>query len=291
MVLCCRQSHEPSNSPAARYTVRVRAHLYRAAQKASRRFLKFELTLTPLGSESASPPGELTEVVVPAVELTLALDLSESLDRSYAANSVDEVCIAFLRSHLNDIEYFVDVGANQGLYSCLALNESPTVKVVAVEPDPYSQDKFWRNIHLNNLDPERLSLVTVAIGDHDGYAELMLNSAGNRAGSSLLVDQRPFTGLEENETIRVETRPLVSLVEQEVKGPWMLKLDIEGLEYMTLRAFLQEARPELWPDHVIIEAFGRLIAETGGSPIQALVENGFDLVDHDEWNFCFSRSK
>lgn len=245
-----------------------------------------DVVLTPITRKNPGVVGDLTETFVPSIGLTMALDLAESLDACYAMDVVDDVCIDFVRRHLQHIQYFVDVGANQGLYTCLVLKESAHVEVVALEPDPYSQEKLWKNVALNSLESERLTVITDAVGEANGEAELMLNVAGNRGGSSLLIDQRPFTGLAENVSIPVVVRSLASVTGQGVAGSWMLKLDIEGMEFSVLKAFFDKTQPPAWPQFVIVEAFGRLIEKVGGSPVELLINNGFTLVDHDGSNFC-----
>lgn len=266
----------------------MRSRLYVVVRSFFARVFKMDFVLTPITQTKPRVGGDLTETFVPSVGLTMALDLAESLDACYAMNVVDDVCIDFVRRHLQHIEYFVDVGANQGLYTCVVLKESSHVEVVALEPDPYSQEKLWKNVALNSLESNRLTLITDAVGEANGEAELMLNVAGNRGGSSLLIDQRPFTGLTENVSIPVTVRSLASVTEQVAAGSWMLKLDIEGMEFPVLRSFLNETEPASWPDFVIVEAFGRLIATVGGSPVELLVRRGFTLVDHDGSNFCLA---
>jgi len=266
----------------------VKAKFYALGQAVARRLLKMDLILSPL-PDSGHVPGELVETYVPAVDLTMGLDLTESLDSCYAANAVDDVCIAFVRRYLDAIDFLVDVGANQGFYTLLALNESRSVNVVALEPDPYSQRKLVNNLHLNDLDESRLTLIGQAVGESAGASELMLNTAGNRAGSSVIVDQRQFTGTAANTTIAVETCTLEAVITSHVPGPWMLKMDIEGAEYPVLRRFFETAAPDKWPSYVVIEAFGRLIAQTGGSPLELLIAHQYSLIDHDSSNFCLVR--
>lgn len=268
----------------------MRSRLYAVVRSFFARVFKMDVVFTPITQIQPRVGGGLTETFVPSVGLTMALDLSESLDACYAMDVVDDVCIDFVRRNLQHIQYFVDVGANQGLYTCLVLKESSHVKVVALEPDPYSQEKLWKNVALNSLESERLTVITDAVGEADGEAELMLNVAGNRGGSSLLIDQRPFTGLAENVSIPVTVRSLAAVAEQGVAGSWMLKLDIEGMEFSVLKAFFDETQSPAWPQFVIVEAFGRLIEQVGGSPVELLISNGFTLVNHDDSNFCLERA-
>ena len=264
----------------------MRVWLSSIARKVAARWFGVDITVVPISTREPVRSGELTETFVSAVGLTMALDLSESLDSCYAANVVDDVCLRFLRRHLDDVGVFVDVGANQGLYTCVVLNETDRVSVVALEPDPYSQDKLLRNVALNSLDSSRLRLVKDAVGSTDGHADLMLNVAGNRGGSSMLIDQRPFTGLAENVTLPVRVRTLASIIDEYVEESWMMKMDIEGMEFPVLASFFEESDPAHWPDYVIVEAFGHVIPHVGGSPLELMINRGFTLEDHDSSNFC-----
>ena len=225
------------------------------------------------------------------MNLTLSLDLRQSLDSAYSSNVVDETCLRFLRNCAEKVRFFVDLGANQGLYSCVVLHEFPTVRVIAVEPDSYSFEKFERNIELNDLDGERLTLLQIAASDQEGESELMINTAGNRAGSSLIIDQRSWTGLEENVVLKVQVRTLRDIVSPlEVSNDWLLKMDIEGMEFKVLSAFLSSMPRNSWPKFIILEALGHTISTGGGSPISLVIRSGYELVDHDGMNFCFALS-
>jgi FkbM family methyltransferase len=247
----------------------------------------WRLTLERISDGSAAPPRGFEQHYVPAVDLTLRLDMDEVLDRSYAQNEVDESCFAFLRSRMRD-GAFVDVGANQGIYSCLVLHEFPSAPVVSVEPDPYSTGKIRANVAINGLDESRLHLYEVAAGAADETRELMINVAGNRAGSSLVVDQRQWTMKEENVTIEVRCRPLLDLLrEADITTVDVMKIDIEGYEFPVMQAFLRDAPESLYPRAMIVEAFGHCIPLVGGSTVELLVRAGYTLVDHDTYNYFF----
>lgn len=247
----------------------------------------WRLTLERMDDGSPAAPRGFEEHYVPAIDLTLRLDMDEVLDRSYAQNEVDEACFAFLRSRMQGGS-FVDIGANQGIYSCLVLHEFPTATVVSIEPDPYSTGKIRANVAINGLDEGRLHLFEVAAGAVDETRDLMLNVAGNRAGSSLVVDQRQWTQRAENVTIPVRCRPLRDLLDEAgVTSVDVMKIDIEGYEFPVLEAFLRDAPESLYPRAMIVEAFGHCIPLVGGSTVELLIRAGYHLVDHDSYNYFF----
>ena len=231
---------------------------------------------------------DLVETYVPKVDLWLNLDLTESLDCRYADNQVDDKLLAFLKSRLPGLDWFVDVGANQGLYSCFVLANSVNIQVLAVEPDTYSTQKMQLNLASNALDRHRMQVCTDATGDTSATVQLMINDEGNRAGSSLVVDQRTFTGAQENTVVEVTQRPLAQILQAfKVSGRWGMKMDIEGSEYSTLKEFLTTSKPGELPRFVIVEAFSHVIAEVGGSPIELLIKAGYSLIEHEGHDFCF----
>lgn len=66
-----------------------------------------------------------------------------------------------------------------------------------------------------------------------------------------------------------------------------LKIDIEGYEYLVLRKFFEDAPRALYPNAMLVEAFGQTINLVGGSPIELLINNGYKLINHSEYNFFF----
>ena len=100
---------------------------------------------------------------ISSADVLMRLDLSESLDVSYASGSVDELNIAFMKQTLNNHSVFIDVGANQGFYSLYVLKKFPGAQVVAIEPDPYSLSKLRNNLDLNSL--QNGNLITIFAQD------------------------------------------------------------------------------------------------------------------------------
>ncbi|WP_436936372.1 FkbM family methyltransferase [Halovenus marina] len=130
-------------------------------------------------------------------------------------------------SNLRADDVFYDLGANVGLYSCLAA-DIVTSPVVAFEPHPKNADRLEQNATLNESD---ISVYRCALAASEGTAELRLAPGFDieRLGSAghSLVDHEE----EDTETITVETRPGDEFVESEqVPPPTVLKIDVEGAE-------------------------------------------------------------
>ncbi|TMC03654.1 MAG: FkbM family methyltransferase [Chloroflexi bacterium] len=61
----------------------------------------------------------------------------------------DDLCL--VRDLLGEYDWFVDVGANVGVYTVLAAARARAGGVIAFEPDPLARDELERNVRLNGL--------------------------------------------------------------------------------------------------------------------------------------------
>lgn len=144
----------------------------------------------------------------------------------------------------------VDMGANAGIYSCLAARHlSQSGVVVAIEPNPDMIQRLQFNIEATLTDspqPPRIEIQPVAISDKSGQVSLYL-SDDNLGASSL--HTKPS-----GRKIDVETQTLLALLAQlKLSRVHVLKCDIEGSEDRALVPFFTDAPNHLLPDCVIIE--------------------------------------
>jgi FkbM family methyltransferase len=140
--------------------------------------------------------------------------------------------LADLLEGLQSDDVFYDVGANIGMYSCLAADKLDTT-VVAFEPHPENADRLEENVDLNDAD---VSLHRCALGETDGTASLTitLDEIGS-AGHTILADD----GEREREgyrSVQVPVRRGDDYVgSEELPSPTVLKIDVEGAELDVLR--------------------------------------------------------
>lgn len=142
---------------------------------------------------------------------------------------------------------FLDVGANNGLYSVLAGITKPDVRIVAFEPYPLALEILKRNIAANNLS-DRVDIRSVALSDSEGSATLYLPDREHgllETSCSLEPGFRPRNRTLEKEVVKV------SLDNIELPGPiGLIKADIEGHEL----AFLEGARKTIARDRPFVFA-------------------------------------
>jgi FkbM family methyltransferase len=137
----------------------------------------------------------------------------------------------FIKSYPKDYTFF-DVGANQGLYSILALRNPRLYACHAFEPVGTVSARLQQNCEANKLQTNKLNLHKVAISDKVGLAEIIFDPT--HSGSSTL-----------RENVRGE-RVNVNLVDEryldkhcEVTGDLVLKIDVEGHEFNVLQTFFK----------------------------------------------------
>jgi len=130
---------------------------------------------------------------------------------------------------------FVDIGANQGLFSLVAAKNPNCRKIVAMEPVPATFAKLQANLELNGLE-DRAQAFNAAIADRAGSAEIALKP--EHSGAASLREGTDFGGA--SQTIR-----LFSIAELDphlpANLPLFVKIDIEGYEPVAIRQLLKSA--------------------------------------------------
>lgn len=144
----------------------------------------------------------------------------------------------------------VDIGANAGIYSCLAaqqLNQNGVV--VAFEPNPAMVERLRFNLEATLADRRespRVEIQPIAVSDEPGHVSFYVNR--NNLGASSLTDEQ------QGERIEVQSKPLLDVMGNlKLSRMHVLKCDIEGSEDRALVPFFTDAPNHLLPGCVIIE--------------------------------------
>ena len=191
-------------------------------------------------------------VQVPSLGLELeVLAADQVVGPAVARGTWEEHETRLFRAHLRPGERVVDLGANIGWFSVLAVLAG--AEVHAFEPVPAIADVAERNLErAMKVGAGRATLHRFAAGDAPGTARIALS--GTNRGDNRVLDagsQAPadLAGAEELE-IQIER------VDDHVEGPArVLKVDTQGSEWLALQGArrLLEASPELalliefWP--------------------------------------------
>lgn len=131
--------------------------------------------------------------------------------------------MGFLLHFLRPTDYFLDVGANVGVYSILAGGEI-RARTTAVEPVPNTYQRLLRNLALNELG-ERVEPLQVGLG----------RTAGSLQMTTELDTQNHMAppGAEAPGTLTVRVCTLDEVVGD--TPPALIKIDVEGFETEVLR--------------------------------------------------------
>lgn len=160
--------------------------------------------------------------------------------------------IALFRRLFRPDMTFLDVGANVGLYSALALaTEGFDGKVVSMEPDEESAVYLQRTLEANRnmTSEERVILVRAAASDTEGTA-LLHKNPNNKGDNRLYSD----AVLEEAQSVAVTTIDSVCL-EHRIERVEFVKIDVQGAEGKAILGATSVLRnssdciilSELWP--------------------------------------------
>ncbi|HLN03867.1 MAG TPA: FkbM family methyltransferase [Bryobacteraceae bacterium] len=183
------------------------------------------------------------------LNLYLGNDLSRQL---FIAGCAEPNEFAFLDQILAPGMIFVDVGANEGLYTLFASQRVGTQgKVWAFEPSEREFGRLQQNLSLNQLD--NVQAFHVALADTDSEQDLTIAGYEHEGHNTLGAFANQGVSLLRTE--RVTVRTLDCLV-REARLPKIdvIKMDVEGAEQRVIqgaRAVLAEHRPV-----VIFEASG-----------------------------------
>ena len=146
------------------------------------------------------------------------------------------------------ITHFIDVGANTGHFSLVALAANPALVAQAFEPVPHIHERLRHNIALNNWQ-NRCACHETAVSDtHGGKAVLHVPDALLPTSASLNPDG--FRGLT-GKQIEVDVVRLDHVLE-ELPGSTLIKIDVEGYEHAVLRG-LSGPLTQGWRPAFIIE--------------------------------------
>lgn len=137
------------------------------------------------------------------------------------------------------VRTFLDVGANQGIYSLIAARHMPGGRVIAFEPVEDEAAKLERNIRLNRY--RNVTVERMAVGATEGEVAMFVALSGMGAYSSLRPPGKDVSA--ETMTVQVKAITLDTyVVEKRLSSLDLVKVDVEGGERDVLRGAEQVIR-------------------------------------------------
>lgn len=166
---------------------------------------------------------------------SFVVDTTDLIDRSIAwfgiwegeqIEDMAQVC------HRFGADYFLDIGANAGVYSILLALKGAAPHVVAFEPDPGNHARLMANLSANELT-ERIRVLPFAVGSQAGEVELMEAGSHNRGESWIAHPDKPPEEAPGVATHKV--RQIRFDDEFSISGKTLVvKMDVEGSEFHAL---------------------------------------------------------
>lgn len=176
--------------------------------------------------------------------------------------------------------YFIDIGANMGLYTIMLANVAAPKSVIhAFEPNPVMASRCQENLKLNSLT-RSVKLHRFALGAEESDSELHLT---NNMGEASLVAPKAA-----KESISVSVKTLDEFLPK-AKADCdvsILKIDIEGYEDKALKPLL-DANVDKLPDWILIEVVHR--DKWSEDIIEGLKVKGYNVVNEMEGNMLLSQ--
>jgi len=229
--------------PEFAYTVLLKPRPLRAMANATLRAL-IPPTLERYGARIHLNPQD------PVVSGALALGVYEKPETKF-----------FLKALLPGIT-FLDIGANIGYYTALALAHiGPAGRVISVEPDPETFEYLQRTIAANGAD--RATALNQAFADAPGVLKLYRNSS-NRG------DNRLYANDLADNFVEVQVgRADEALAALNVGQVDLIKIDVQGYEGQVLAGLEQTIRNSR-PLTILSEFWPWGLTEAGSDPFEIL---------------------
>lgn len=141
-------------------------------------------------------------------------------------------------AHISHPFHFLDIGANQGLYSILAARNPHCQSILAFEPVSATADLFEANSDLNATS-DKITLVRKAISDGPGTIDIriMENHSGR---ASIAQGNTADVGLVDRvERVELIDHTGLDALTEKTLQPFFVKIDVEGHEHTVIEELLK----------------------------------------------------
>ena len=176
----------------------------------------------------------------------------------------------FIATVLKEGDYFIDIGANIGLFTLIAADiVGPNGRVIAFEPTPKTFSRLLQNIELNQF--KNIDAYNIGLSDFPKKLTFNISSNGYDAWNSFATSD--FSILNEQIMIDVSTLDfeLTNYDKSKIK---LVKIDVEGWEKFVLKGgieFIKNYSPQLLIEFTEENTFA------AGYMVQEVYDFMFDL--------------
>jgi len=191
----------------------------------------------------------------------------------------------------------VDLGANIGYFSLLAARlVGPGGKVFSFEPEPKNFKYLKKNIKINNYT--QVKAYQKAVSNRNGKTKLFVcsyDTGHHTINQNKGIEAYKRGRVIKEQSIKIETVTLDNFLRNKVNKVDVIKMDVEGAEYLALMG-MDEILRKNQDIKMFVEFFPLLIKKMGNSPeefIKKLLEDySFSIyVIPDDYSAMVSRIK
>jgi FkbM family methyltransferase len=184
--------------------------------------------------------------------------------------------MAFVIHYTRESDFFVDIGANIGVYSVLA-GKVCGAEGLSIEPIPATCTHLLDNLKINDID-SKFALVNVGLAGEVG--SICFTSTLDSTNHAL----RPEEAIEQENTIEVVVDTLDRLCEK-YQFPTVLKIDVEGFEAEVLKGASETLEhPELNIIIIELRGHGDLYNFSESEIHELLIKHGFKSYEYSPFD-------
>lgn len=167
-------------------------------------------------------------------EIKIRNNFRDRTNKFYLEASYGHFFSSFLKEY-GEPFYFLDIGANQGLYSLIAAKNDFCKKVLSFEPVADTATLFHENILLNG-SKHKIQVIQKAL--YNTNKTLKINFNPDHTGSATL---RKHLIEKNNNFISIETIGCVDFnsIVGPFQGRYIVKIDVEGVEDIVIETLFQ----------------------------------------------------
>lgn len=195
----------------------------------------------------------------------------------YVDREYERLTARLIANMVRTSDIFVDVGAHSGFFSLLAVNSNPDVRVIALEPTPFTFDVLKRNAETNSSS-SKFDVYQAAVSRLSGTKTFTISGASDSCSFYEHPNAASIDKLE------VRTIALDELLREHFRSRVVIKIDTDGHELEVLAGMTETIKfcDDL---RLIIEFNPKMQRKAGYQPselLQDLDRRGFDLFVIDD---------
>ena len=207
------------------------------------------------------------------------ITIERRLNHTFKENFFDKVYLQNLGESYAKLEspVIVDIGAQVGLFSLMALTSKPKAKVFSFEPMPVNFKKLSEfKSHYGDFD---WTITQVAVGADNEPLTLYTDT------TDLFTSRSSVFGSDDRQKgVEVPTITFDQILEQNaIRKIDLLKFDCEGSEYPIVYSMTKEHFDKI--DHICLESHqGSKEGENHKSLVKYISQFGYNIVEQDNHN-------